>query len=72
MFSGVFEFHHLSLRGHTQKLFKRRSKLEVRRNFFSQRIVDKWNKLPQEVIDSPSTNAFKNRYDKFYRKDMSI
>ena len=27
------------------------------------------NRLPQHVVDSPSLNAFKNRYDKFTRQD---
>ena len=33
-------------RGHELKLYTRRSTLELRRNFFSQRVVPHWNKLP--------------------------
>ena len=50
-------------RGHSLKLEKTRSRLEIRKNFFSQRVVNEWNKLPQDVIDSASVNMFKNRYD---------
>jgi len=35
------------LRGHSLKLFKLRCRTTVRQNFFSQRIVNEWNKLPQ-------------------------
>ena len=52
-------------RGHNLKMVKFRSKLELRRNFFSQRVVDEWNCLPQEVIDAANVNQFKNRLDKF-------
>ena len=54
-----------SLRGHTKKLFKFRSKLNIRKNFYSNRIVNLWNNLPQSVVDSPSLNSFKNILDNF-------
>jgi len=34
-------------------------------------VVD-WNRLPQYVVDAPSTNALKNRLDKYWRNDMGI
>ena len=52
-------------RGHSLKLSKSISRLDFRRNFFSQRVVNSWNKLPQSVIDADSVNTFKNRLDKF-------
>jgi len=33
--------------------------------FFSRRVVNCLNLLPQEVIDAPSLEIFKNRLDKF-------
>ena len=51
-------------RGHSQKLVKKRSRLEVRKNFFSQRVVNAWNGLPQSVVDAKSVNSFKNKLDK--------
>lgn len=51
-------------RGHSLKLGKSRSRLDIRKNFFSQRVVNSWNKLPQGVIDAKSVNCFKNRLDK--------
>ena len=51
------------LRGHSLKLFKVHVKSTARQNWFSQRVIDLWNKLPQSVIDAPSVNSFKNRLD---------
>jgi len=54
------------LRGHSLKIFVHRSRLNCRKYFFSQRSVGEWNRLPQEVVDAPSVNAFKNRLDHFW------
>jgi hypothetical protein len=54
----------LGVRGHSCKLFKNRARLETRRHFFSNRVVDNWNKLPQSAVDATSINAFKNHLDK--------
>ena len=40
-----------------------RCNLEVRKNFFVVRAAKKWNELPDEVKNAPSTNSFKNAYD---------
>ena len=58
------------LRGHSLKLFKPRCRTTVRQNFFSLRI-DEWNKLPQDVVEAPSINTFKNRLDLHWH-DMGI
>ena len=55
-------------RGHSYKLDKSRPRLDIRKNYFSHRIVNKWNTLPTYVIESDSVNAFKNRYDKTTNK----
>ena len=47
------------LRGHSSKLFVSRSKTEVRRNFFSNRVVKPWNKLPEDVVAAPTLDEFK-------------
>ena len=53
-------------RGHRYKLAKDRSKLEVRKHFFSQRVINSWNELPASVVEAESVNSFKNRYDSFF------
>ena len=47
-------------RGHSAKIVKSRCRLELRRHFFSQRVIDRWNRLDQSVIDSKTINAFKS------------
>ena len=51
------------LRGHSLKLSKPRSTRQVRQNFFSQRVIDVWNKLPSNVVTSTSVNMFNLRTD---------
>ena len=58
------------LRGHEKKLAKDRSRLDSRKFFFSQRVVNGWNNLPAKVVNSESVNSFKNAYDHYYCKDM--
>ena len=56
------------VRGHTYKIVKRSFRLDVRKNFFSSRVVDAWNELPQYVVDAETVNSFQARLDKFYHK----
>ena len=50
--------------GHNLKLYKKSSRLELRKHSFSQRIVDHWNKLPDDVVVSAATiSTFKRRLD---------
>ena len=50
-------------RGHNFKLKKEFNRLEVRKNSFSQRVVDTWNSLKYETVNSKNVNEFKNRID---------
>ena len=61
-----FNFHQSSydLRGHCYKLATQRSRLEVRRNYFSQSVVGPWNRLPSHVVEAPTVNTFNNRFDR--------
>ena len=41
-------------------LIKPNARLEIRRNFYSNRVIDSWNRLPLDVKRATSTNQFKN------------
>ena len=59
-----FSFHDtVNTRGHNLKMRKDRFRLDVGKFSFGNRIVDEWNCLPQEAIESTSVNMFKNRVD---------
>ena len=53
-------------RGHDKKLFQRRYKKDIRKYSFTNRIVTIWNSLPNDVVNAPSINSFKNRLDAFW------
>ena len=55
-----------TLRGHQYKIFKDRSRTELRRNCFSQRIVNVWNELPIEVVSAETLDIFKKRVDEWF------
>ena len=59
-------------RGHRFKIKKFRSRLEIRKNCFSQRVVGWWNKLPDEVFDCNSVESFKLKLDKFMIGNLEV
>lgn len=51
------------LRGHAKMLKKSHVRLDVRKAFFTNRVVNPWNSLPKDVVDAPSLRVFKERLD---------
>ena len=46
-------------------LFKENVRLDTRKNFFSVRVVDSWNRIPDEIREQKTVNGFKNKYDEW-------
>ena len=53
-------------RGHNLKLCINRTKYDLRKHFFINRIGIIWNSLPNNVVKADNVNIFKNRLDKFW------
>ena len=48
----------------SRKIFMQRTRLNVRKNFYSQRVGTSWNKLENNVVEARKTSSFKKHFDR--------
>ena len=51
-------------RGHKAALVKEQCRLDMRKYSFLRRVINEWNKLPNDCVNASSVNRFKNRIDR--------
>ena len=52
------------------KLLKHRVNSSQFLKFFSNKVINPWNKLPREAVNAGSVSAFKNCIDHIYREHL--
>ena len=59
-------------RGHNLRLHKFGARYDLRKYYFTNRVVNIWNSLPIYVISAETVNCFKGRLDNFWKNQDII
>ena len=56
-----FSFSNRVTRGHSYKLLKKHVRTDIRKYYFTNRVVNDWNNLPEEVVSVKNLATFKGQ-----------
>ena len=59
-------------RGHSKKLVKGSFRRDIRKYFFSQRVVNRWNGLSEEVVSAGTVEAFKKKLEELRKTKKDL
>ena len=68
-FDKFFKYSTSKTRGHSKKFYKERCRLDIRKNIFSQRVVNDWNSLPESLIGAEDLDSFKAGLEEFWEDE---
>ena len=68
--NSLFELKESNTHGHKFAVKTKLSRTSIRPNFFSFRLANLWNSLPENVVEALSTDLFKNRFDGHVGKEI--
>lgn len=57
-------------RDNSKKIRKHSCRPDLRKYSFSQRVVDFWNLLPEDIVNSLSMDVFKRRLDGYMDREL--
>ena len=57
-----------NLCGHSLKLYKEHFHKVIHKDLYSQRVIDQWNGMPEEVVKTKTLNSFKTLLGKYCRR----
>ena len=66
--NSCFELKESNTHGHKFAVKRKLARTSNRQNFFSFWIANFWNSLPENVVEAPDTDTFKNRFDRHCRE----
>ena len=66
----LITFNTSNTRTHNFKLLKSRVNTTQFLNFFTNRVINPWNKLPREIVNVGCVNSFKNHVDKYFKEHL--
>ena len=72
-FDSMFErSRNLSTRGHSVELMKHHCTTDLKKHFFSEQVIDRWNMLTEDCVSSNTINKFKGKLTKIRNNKMAF